>query len=44
MSSIVIVKYNAGNIRSVLCALNRLGRDATVSDDPKILRNASRVI
>ena len=40
----VIVKYNAGNIRSVLCALGRLGVDATVSDDPKVLRSASRVI
>ena len=42
--SVAIVKYNAGNIRSVLCALNRLGVDAVVSDDPAVLRAASRVI
>lgn len=44
MSSVAIVKYNAGNIRSVLCALNRLGVDAEVTDDPNRLRNAARVI
>lgn len=44
MSDIVIVKYNAGNIRSVSCALQRLGVDPVVSDDPKVLRNAKRVI
>ena len=42
--SVAIVKYNAGNIRSVLCALTRLGVDAVVSDDPMVLRAASRVI
>lgn len=44
MSDVVIVKYNAGNIRSVSCALKRLGVEATVSDDPKVLRNAGKVI
>jgi glutamine amidotransferase len=43
-NSVVIVKYNAGNIRSVSCALERLGVDAIVSDDPKTLQSASRVI
>jgi imidazole glycerol-phosphate synthase subunit HisH len=42
--SVAVVKYNAGNIRSVLCALTRLGVDAVVSDDPLVLRAASRVI
>ncbi len=42
--SVVVVKYNAGNIRSVLCALARLNVDAVVSDEPQVLRNASRVI
>jgi imidazole glycerol-phosphate synthase subunit HisH len=42
--SVVVVKYNAGNIRSVLCALARLDVDAVVSDDPQVLRKASRVI
>lgn len=44
MARIAIVKYNAGNIRSVLCALHRLDLDAEVTDDEKRLRNASRII
>ena len=44
MSHIAIVQYNAGNIRSVLCALHRLGYDAQVTDDPGRLRDARRVI
>ncbi len=39
-----IVKYNAGNIRSVLFALERLGQPAVWTDDPDTLRNADRVI
>ncbi len=39
-----IVKYNAGNIRSVLLALERLGEQAVWTDDPAILRSADRVI
>ncbi|MFA7125509.1 MAG: imidazole glycerol phosphate synthase subunit HisH, partial [Sphaerochaetaceae bacterium] len=42
--SIVVIKYNAGNIRSVLCTLNRLGLDAEVTSDASRIRNASRVI
>jgi glutamine amidotransferase len=41
---IAIVKYNAGNIRSVLCAMHRLGLEATVTDDPDLLKQASHVI
>lgn len=41
---VVVVKYNAGNVRSVLCALGRLGCEAEVSDDPEVLRRADRVI
>jgi glutamine amidotransferase len=41
---IAIVKYNAGNIRSVTNALHRLGVDALVTDDPKPLREAEKVI
>ena len=40
----VIMKYNAGNIRSVLFALERLGIDAIVTDDHDAIRNASHVI
>jgi len=41
---IAIVKYNAGNIRSVTNALQRLGVEALVTDDPKALREAEKVI
>lgn len=41
---IAVVKYNAGNIRSVMNALHRLGVDATVTDDPQLLREAEKVI
>ena len=41
---IVIIKYNAGNIRSVLFALERIGVQATVTDDPGLIRAADKVI
>lgn len=41
---IAIVKYNAGNIRSVQNALHRLGVDAVVTDNPDLLREAEKVI
>ncbi len=41
---IVIIKYNAGNIRSVLFALERLGYHAVVSDDPGLISKADKVI
>ncbi|MGC9151449.1 MAG: imidazole glycerol phosphate synthase subunit HisH [Microbacter sp.] len=41
---IVIIKYNAGNIRSVLFALERLGYEAVVTDDPKEIKQADKVI
>lgn len=44
MARIAIVKYNAGNNFSVLCALRRLGVDAVVTDDPAQLRTADKVI
>jgi len=42
--SLVIVKYNAGNIRSVLYALERIGIDAVVTDDHAQIRSADKVI
>lgn len=39
-----IVKYNAGNIRSVLYALERIGVQALVTDEPDALRSAGHVI
>jgi len=41
---IVIIKYNAGNIRSVDFALQRLGVSATITDDHQEIRSADRVI
>jgi glutamine amidotransferase len=41
---IVIIKYNAGNIRSVDFALQRLGVSALISDDHDEIRSADRVI
>lgn len=41
---IAIIKYNAGNIRSVQNALNRLGYESLVTDDHDLIRKASKVI
>lgn len=41
---IAIVKYNAGNNFSVLCALHRLGVEAVVTDSPEELLSADKVI
>jgi imidazole glycerol-phosphate synthase subunit HisH len=41
---IAIVKYNAGNIKSVRNALNRLGYESIITDDPKELLGAEKVI
>jgi glutamine amidotransferase len=40
----VIIQYNAGNIQSVLYALERLGVNALVTDDSEKIKSASRVI
>jgi imidazole glycerol-phosphate synthase subunit HisH len=42
--NIAIIKYNAGNIQSVLYALERIGATANVTDDPKEIRRADKVI
>lgn len=39
-----IIRYNAGNIRSVLFALERMGVEAVVTDDPVEIRAATHVI
>ena len=39
-----IIKYNAGNIQSVMIALERLGVSAVVTDDVEEIKNADRVI
>jgi glutamine amidotransferase len=40
----VIIKYNAGNIRSVDFALRRLGVEAEITDNPQKIRSADKVI
>lgn len=40
----VIIKYNAGNIRSVQFALERLGVNGTVTDDHEEIMSADKVI
>lgn len=41
---IALVDYNAGNTFSVIQAFKRLGVDLVLSDDPKVLRSAEKVI
>ena len=41
---IAILKYNAGNIKSVQNAVKRLGYDCVVSDDEEVLKKADKVI
>jgi len=41
---VAIIKYNAGNIRSVDHALKRVGVEAIVTDDPETILKADRVI
>jgi glutamine amidotransferase len=41
---LAIVKYNAGNIQSVLYALERIGKQAVVTDDHAEIRAADKVI
>jgi imidazole glycerol-phosphate synthase subunit HisH len=41
---IAIIKYNAGNIQSVLYALERIGHSALVTDNADEIRNADKVI
>ena len=41
---VAVVKYNAGNIQSVMNALRRVGVDPVLTDDPVELRKADRVI
>ncbi|TNE77290.1 MAG: imidazole glycerol phosphate synthase subunit HisH [Bacteroidetes bacterium] len=41
---IAIIKYNAGNIRSVQNALDRLGVSSVITDDPETIKAAEKVI
>ena len=42
--NLAIIKYNAGNIQSVLYALERLGVEAEVTDDAEKIKSADKVI
>lgn len=44
MGDTVIIKYNAGNIFSVECALRRIGAEAVITDDQLTIGRARRVI
>ncbi len=41
---LVIIKYNAGNIQSVLYALERIGAEALVTDNEALIKAADKVI
>lgn len=42
--NVVIIKYNAGNIHSVVHGLRRIGVEPLVTDDKALIRTADRVI
>jgi len=42
--NIAIIKYNAGNVQSVLYVLQRLGIDAAVTDDHEEIMKADKII
>ena len=42
--NVAIVKYNAGNVYSVVNALKRLGIEPTLTDDPELLKKADKVL
>jgi glutamine amidotransferase len=41
---VALIKYNAGNVQSVCYALERLGVEAELTDDPQKISTADRVI
>ncbi|MFM7630175.1 MAG: imidazole glycerol phosphate synthase subunit HisH, partial [Algoriphagus sp.] len=41
---VVLIQYNSGNVQSVLYALERLGVEAELTDDPEKILSADRVI
>lgn len=43
-NKLVIIKYNAGNIQSVLYALERIGMSAVVTDDIEMIQKTDKVI
>lgn len=41
---VAVIKYNAGNIHSVMNALARIGADAVLTDDESVIKSADKVI
>ncbi len=41
---VAVIKYNAGNVQSVLYAMERLGANAVLTDDWETIKKADRVI
>jgi imidazole glycerol-phosphate synthase subunit HisH len=41
---VVLIEYNAGNYKSVTCALHRLGVDPLITSDPELIKSADKVI
>jgi glutamine amidotransferase len=42
--NVALIKYNAGNVQSVLFALERIGINAVITDDPLVIQRADKVI
>ena len=42
--AIVVIDYGAGNLRSVVRALTKVGAELTVTTDPQVVRDASVVV
>ena len=42
--NVAVINYNAGNVQSVLFALDRLAVNAVLTDDPEVIRTADKVI
>ncbi|MBO8436476.1 MAG: imidazole glycerol phosphate synthase subunit HisH [Spirochaetes bacterium] len=41
---IAVIRYNAGNVLSVMNALSRLGHEAVLTDDEALIKHADKVI
>jgi len=41
---VAIIDYDAGNVRSLQFALERLGTESTLTDDPSVIETADKVI
>lgn len=41
---VAIIKYNAGNVRSVIFALDRIGIEPVLTDNPSVISTADKVI